>query len=324
MDILRTLYSILTPGISPANRARPTVPVPETQAGPAQARPRSFAQTLEEAAGNDPSIAPFGLRTPRAIPTRVSEPVTVTRPEIEPLAPGTANPAGIFNGIGGPTILPQNPAIDTPVLDLPVDQRHVEIGDTLESTFTKGTETLTKPEPLLPPPDLGTPPTSDHGAAVLGGPMPDDPRLLAPDTALVSKYSALAGGGTAGGNFERFKDAAARGFFSDDQAGYARYLQYNSSSDAPRLSRPDFCGWMQAADLVYAIRSGAHQTNDQSPVWDAATAVPFGQSAIRGMTTAANWTPQQRQAALNEFARTFQHLYAAWVPNGAPLPTLNT
>ena len=315
MDILRTLNSILTPGVSPVNRARPAVPVTETQAGQ-----RTFAQTLEEAAGDDPSIAPFGVSGRRTLPSQPSTPETPPRPQIEVLAPGTANPKGVFTGPGGPTILPENPAVDHPALDRPIDQLHVEIGDTLQSIVTKDTERLTKPEPLLPPPDDNTPATAEKPWPRSGRtPMPDDPRLLAPDGGTLAQYAALASGTTAGGNFELFKDGAKLGFFTDDQAGFSRYLQYNGSEATPRLSRPEFCGWTQAADLVYAVRVGEHQGNDLSPVWTGSEAYAFGRKEILGLATAAKWTPQQRQDALNEYSTTFKRLYSEWEPKGPPL-----
>jgi hypothetical protein len=187
MDILRTLNSILSPLGSPVNHSRPAVPVTETQAGQ-----RTFAQTLEEAAGNDPSIAPFGVTGRRPASSLPAEPLPDRRPQIEAPTPGTANPLGIFNGTGGPTILPNNPASDQPARDLPIDQLHVEIGDvgeTLRSVIIKQTETLTKPEPLLPPPDDNTPtvaakpPITDGGHPPVGNTEPppaEPPKVSAP------------------------------------------------------------------------------------------------------------------------------------------------
>ena len=187
MDILRTLNSILSPLGSPVNHSRPAVPVTETQAGQ-----RTFAQTLEEAAGNDPSIAPFGVTGRRPASSLPAAPPSAPRPQIESLAPGTANPLGIFNGTGGPTILPNNPGTDQPAQDLPIDQLHVEIGDvgeTLQSVIIKQTETLTKPEPLLPPPDDNTPtvaakpPVTDGGHPPVGNTEPPavvPPKVSAP------------------------------------------------------------------------------------------------------------------------------------------------
>lgn len=163
MDIFRTLNSILAPGITPVNRARPAVPVTETEAGP-----RTFAQTLEDVAGNDPSIAPFGVRGRRPAASLPEAPVSAPRPEIEFLAPLAGGSRTIFNGATGPTLMPDNPAADQPAADgepktdLPIDQLHVEIGDigdTMGSVFIKQTEVLSNPEPILPPPSDPLPPT---------------------------------------------------------------------------------------------------------------------------------------------------------------------
>ena len=163
MDIFRTLQSILAPGAIPVNRSRPVVPVTETQAGQ-----RTFAQTLEEAAGSDPTIAPFGVVPRQPIPTLPAAPVAVARPQIDAQAPGTANPNGVaVNGTGAPVV-------DPPARDLPIDRLHVEIGATMQSVFIKEPEILTGPEPLLPPPDADPAPVETKPPAA-AGPKPPQP-----------------------------------------------------------------------------------------------------------------------------------------------------
>ena len=241
MDILRTLNSILTPGVSPVNRARPAVPVTETQAGQ-----RTFAQTLEEAAGDDPSIAPFGVSGRRTLPSRPSTPDTPPRPQIEGLAPGTANPKGVFTSPGGPTILPENPAVDHPALDRPIDQLHVEIGDTLQSIVTKETETLTKPEPMLPP--AAEPPKA---SAPPPPPILWTPRLLVPsgatgpgiqttqaavDESLATKFAQYTdpkanGVSDIGPEGRLFVDAVKKGYVPNTPEGLGTMLAYLSMGD---------------------------------------------------------------------------------------------
>ncbi len=297
MDVLRTLRAILAPDSTPAIRSRPPIPAKEVPAGS-----RTFAQTLREAAlGEDPSIAAFGVQLPRQgtiVPTAEPRPIVVPEAPEDFLGP--------FGGVVPP---------GRPVADLPIDTLHIETRDTLKSLILDPRESS---GPTIMPPAAGS-----TGPSLRGSPMPDQAGLLSPDMASVARYEALAGGHTAGANFERFEDAVARGFFTDDQAGYARYLQYNSSGAAPRMDRPDFCGWIQAADLVYAIKSGAHQDNNQSPVWTAAAAYPYGRDEILRLAASAQWSPEQRQDALTEYSETFQRLYSEWASNGPPLPALN-
>ncbi len=297
MDVLRTLHAILAPDSTPAIRSRPPLPAKEVSAGS-----RTFAQTLREAAlGEDSAIAAFGVQLPRQgtiVPTPQPRPIIVPEAPEDSLGPlGGGVPPG-------------------PVPDLPIDTLHIETRDTLESLILDQRDGN---GPTILPPAASTTWRSLRGSS-----MPDHGGLLAPDMASVARYEALASGHTAGANFERFEAGVARGFFTDDQAGYARYLQYNSSGAGPRTDRPDFCGWMQAADLVYAIKSGAHQDNNQSPVWTAAAAYPYGRDEIFRLAASGQWSPEQRQEALTEYTETFQRLYADWAPNGPPLPVLNS
>ncbi len=138
MDILRTLRSILSPEITPANRARPAVPVGENQAGH-----RTFAQTLEEAALDDPSIAPFGVQAPK--------PGNRPPPNLPLAWPGASEPTTAPHSANGALI--NRDDRQEPTTDLPIDTLHIEVRDTLKSIITQERETLEHPEVLPPPAD---------------------------------------------------------------------------------------------------------------------------------------------------------------------------
>ena len=126
MDIMRKLQSILAPSAGPVNRAPSAGGRPATS--PAG---QSFAEALQDASSEDPTIRTFGVLE------RLRRPVTG-------LDDGSGNPTG-------PTILPEIPA--ELILDLPVDTLDIEMRDTLESILVVTPDPVlpTKPEPSQPP-----------------------------------------------------------------------------------------------------------------------------------------------------------------------------
>lgn len=136
-----------------------------------------------------------------------------------------------------------------------------------------------------------------------------------PNAVGVAQYDALAGGGTVGGNFERFKDGAEQGWFTDDKAGYANYLEYNSRGFIDPLFQsvpPAFIGWKLAGDLAYAVVNKMHVGNALSPLYDPTTASAQGLKSILGIATNLKWTTTQRSEAESAFAADLPRLLQKW------------
>lgn len=130
----------------------------------------------------------------------------------------------------------------------------------------------------------------------------------------VDQYDALASGRASGGNFERFKDGAELGWFTNDKAGYANYLAYNTLglADARFQGLPSFVGWVIAGNFAYAVVAKMHVGNALSPIYDVPTAQKNGIASVLGVATNQKWGTLEREAALQAFADNFPRLLTKW------------
>lgn len=135
----------------------------------------------------------------------------------------------------------------------------------------------------------------------------------------VAQYDALKAGTAVGGNYERFLDAVAQGWFTNDKAGYANYMAWNSRglSSPEYKNQPEFAGWQLAANGAYAVANKMHQSNYSSPLYDPQFASDIGYKSIRGMATNQGWTDAQKQAAEASFAEALPRLLTAFGYTGS-------
>ena len=139
----------------------------------------------------------------------------------------------------------------------------------------------------------------------------------------VTMYQDLASGRAVGGNFGIFKLAAAKGWLSNDAAGYAQYLAYNSigQADARFKAFPEYLGWANAATDQNPLL--AHQSNSLSPLWTPALLSARGVRDIRTLAQIHSWTLAQEKVALDSFAAELSRVASQWGFQGA-LPTIET
>lgn len=141
-----------------------------------------------------------------------------------------------------------------------------------------------------------------QGSQGLGELLPPQTGASAAD---VKQYAALASGQAVGGNYQHFKDAAELGWFTDDAAGYANYLGYNTQGSAVLKPWPEYFGLMYAHIGAYGLITNATFSPDG---W-----VKIALQAIRG--TYAN-DPAALATAEASFATNFPRVLAKWGYNG--------
>ncbi len=144
----------------------------------------------------------------------------------------------------------------------------------------------------------------------LAGLMPTPSGADAATRGTAAQFPALASGKAKGGNFERFEDAAALGFFPRSEAGYLAYLTYNQLGvlDGALKPYPDYVAWHIAADKAYAV--GTRQCGANVPPCTAEQMQLQGYETLRAAARRHGWDATVLASAETRFRDDFARLVA--------------